>query len=256
MEVFRVVFVANHEPTEVEEPGEEAFHFPPAFVPTQRATVLRPGLASISPVWGDQLDATFLAESSIERIAVVGLVAYKPFRRRVGPSPVERGFDEFRLVGRSAGHVCGDRKTSAVCNCHDLGAFAPFGGTNCGAPFFAGANEPSMKVSDRSILPRTQRSSAKALKIASNTPPRTQCWKYRWHVWYGGYRSGRSFHGAPVRNTHRTPFSTSRRSRGGRPRPPGRRLGFGISGPTSSHCACVSSILHGSTLSQTPLRHF
>lgn len=66
-----------------------------------------------------------------------------------------------------------------------------------------------MKHSDKSNFPRIRKSSANAFNILSITFALTQLWKYRWQVWYGGYRSGRSCHGAPVRNIQRTPFKTS-----------------------------------------------
>jgi hypothetical protein len=56
-----------------------------------------------------------------------------------------------------------------------------------------------------------------------------------------GYRSGRSAQGAPVRNTHRTPFRTDRRLFQGRPRRSRRLLGFGISGSRVFHCSSVRS---------------
>ncbi len=45
-----------------------------------------------------------------------------------------------------------------------------------------------------------------------------------------------------MRKTHRTPFSTARVSRQGRPRPSGRRLGAS-SGLSFFHCASVRSML-------------
>jgi hypothetical protein len=56
-------------------------------------------------------------------------------------------------VWGSTSHNSGDRKTMSVCDCHDLGAFATFCLANSSAPFFAGANVPSIKVSRTSILP-------------------------------------------------------------------------------------------------------
>ena len=54
------------------------------------------------------------------------------------------------------------RKTRAVCNGHDLGAFAPLSFPHSGPPFFAGENDPSIKASRRSSPPRSRRSSANA----------------------------------------------------------------------------------------------
>ncbi len=61
---------------------------------------------------------------------------------------------------RSAGHAAGDRKTMAVCDRHDFAAFAAASRADSSAPFFAELKLASMKVSDKSILPRARRSSA------------------------------------------------------------------------------------------------
>jgi hypothetical protein len=143
---------------------------------------------------------------------------------------------------RSTSNGYGERKTMAVCDCHDLGALADSSIANTGAPFFALANEPSMKASLISKPPRSRKSSATVWSIRSITPSRTHFWKRRWQVWYGGYRSGTSFHGAPVRSTHRMPFSTSRLLRQGRPRPSDRRCSRGNNGSMISHCSFIRSM--------------
>jgi hypothetical protein len=104
-------------------------------------------------------------------------------------------------MGRSAFNVSGDRKTSSVCDGHDLGAFA--------ALCLAGTKVPSMNSSRISIPPRSYRSCASSWAMRRKTPNRTHCWNRRWHVWYGGYLCGRSFQGAPVLKIHKIPFKTS-----------------------------------------------
>jgi hypothetical protein len=100
-----------------------------------------------------------------------------------------------------------------------------------------------MKASRISIWPRSYRSSTSSWAMHWKIPSRTHCWNQRWHVWYGGYRWGRSFHGAPVRRIHRIPFITSRGSRGLRPL--GSLIGVKdtIMGSIRFHCSFVSSIL-------------
>src|SRR6516164_287053 len=66
----------------------------------------------------------------------------------------------------------GDRKTIAVCNCHDLGAFATLCLADPSAPLFAGAKLPSMKASSRSNIPPTRRCSASASSTPRITPER------------------------------------------------------------------------------------
>jgi hypothetical protein len=145
-------------------------------------------------------------------------------------------------MGRSALNVSGDRKTSSVCDGHDLGAFAALCLADSKTPFFAGTKVPSMKASRMSIPPRSDRSSASSWAMRLKTPDRAHCWNRLWQVWYGGYRGGKSFQGAPVRKIHNIPLRTSRGSRCLRPR--GSLLGFAEStmGSIRFHCSLVSSI--------------
>ncbi len=145
-----------------------------------------------------------------------------------------------RSIARSTGWpaaLCGIG--NVIRNRHDLGALASLGFANPSAPLFAGANVPSMKASRRSMPPRSRKSSAKAQRMRSNTPSLCQRCIQRWHVWYGGYRSGMSFQGAPVLKTQRMPSSTSRGFRVGLPLPSSRSLEGGIRGAISSHCSFV-----------------
>jgi hypothetical protein len=142
---------------------------------------------------------------------------------------------------RSRLRVDGEWKTSRVCHCHELRAFAPLSLSHFCAPFLATMNVPSIKHSERSISPRVRKSSAKASSTLRNVPSRDHCWKRRWQVWYGGNLSGKSCHLAPERSIQSTPFITSRVSFQGRPRPSSRRGGSGIRGPIIAHCSPVSS---------------
>jgi hypothetical protein len=100
-----------------------------------------------------------------------------------------------------------------------------------------------MNASRISILPRSFRSSTNSLARCRNTPCRTQFWNRRWQVWYGGYRWGISFHGAPVRKIHSIPLSTSRGSLGGRPLGSLGGVDAMMIGSIRFHCSFVSSIL-------------
>jgi hypothetical protein len=130
----------------------------------------------------------------------------------------------------------------AVADRHDFAALPPLGRADGRAPFFAAVNVASMNPSVRFSLPRSRRSSVNRWSTRSSTLVRRQCWNRRWHVWYGGYRSGRSFQGAPVRSIQSTPpFNTSRASRHGRPRPSARRVGFN-NGASTVHCVSARSM--------------
>jgi hypothetical protein len=78
---------------------------------------------------------------------------------------------------RSTRNPGGDRKTSAVCDCHDLGPLPALGLPDGEAPFLAPAKVPSMKASLMSIPPRSYRSFARACRIRWIVPSRDHCWK-------------------------------------------------------------------------------
>jgi len=174
-EIGFVIFPAADESAEIVEPGKEALDFPAPAVTAQFAAVLGTLAAAVVLVGRDEPDAVFLPEALIERIAVVGAVADHSFwfgsREALGDS----GFDEFRFMRRSAGDAAGDRKTMAVCDRHDFTAFSSASRADSRAPFFAELKLASMKVSDRSSLPRVRKSSASACKSRSSVPSRCHC---------------------------------------------------------------------------------
>ena len=223
------------------QPGEQALDLPAASIASQGTSVLR--LASLSPVRGNHCNAPIFFQFGVKLVTVVSLVADQTPRQLIGKSAIQSVLNQSHFMRRRAGHVKGERKTSSVCHCHDLGALAALGFTNGTAPFFAGANVPSIKASRKSSLPRSRMSSAKVRSMVSNTPSFRQRWNHRWQVWYGGYRSGRSFHGAPVRKIQRIPFKMARGSLStGLPCPLG-PLGVSLKrGASRSHCALLMSI--------------
>ncbi len=146
-------------------------------------------------------------------------------------------------MGRSAFHISGDRKTTSVCDCQDLGAFATLCLANSKTPFFAGAKLPSMNASRISIRPRSYRSSTSSWAMRWKIPWPTHCWNRRWHVWCGGYRCGRSFQGAPVRKIHKMALRICLESRGRRPLGSFFGVNDTITGSIRLHCSLVSSLL-------------
>ena len=146
-------------------------------------------------------------------------------------------------MGRSAFNVTADRKAISVCIYQYLGAFAALCIADGKNPFLAAAKQASMKASRISIWPRSYRSSTSSFAMRWKIPKTTHCWKRRWHFWYGGYRCGKSFQGAPVRKIHKVVFRICRESCGRRPL--GAFLGVNdkIAGSIRLHCSLVSSIL-------------
>ena len=238
-----MVFISNNNSPEVLKPSKQAFDFPSTLITHKLSAVLGRRPFAFSSMWRDHLNTAIMQKLLIKTVAIVGFVANKLVRRISSKATVGGCLNKLYFMGRSAFHVSGDRKTRSVCDGQDLGAFAALCLANSKTPFFAGAKQPSMKASRISIWPRSYRSSTSSWAMRWKIPSRTHCWNQRWQVWYGGYRWGRSFQGAPVRRIHRIPFITSRGSRGLRPR--GSFIGVkdAIMGSIRFHCSFVSSIL-------------
>jgi len=244
-----MVFVANNQSPEVLKPGKQALDFPKQALdfPSGPITPQLPailGFRFFSPfaMWCNHFNTTFEKELIIKFVAVVSFIANQFIRCILSKTAVYSGIDELYLMGRSAFNVCGDRKTSSVCDCHDLGALATLCLADSKTPFFAGAKLPSMNASRISILPRSFRSSTNSWAMRRKTPCWTHCWNRLWHVWYGGYRFGKSFHGAPVRRIHKTPLRTSRGSFAGLPLGSLDGVNDTMIGSIFFHCSFVSSI--------------
>ncbi len=237
-----MIFVSDHQATKVLQPGKQAFDSPTLSISPQASAILRRGLSPILLMWSDHLNPAFRHQSLIQGIAVVGFVADQMRRQFLQKTRLQRTIHQRYFVRLSTGGVNGERKTASVCKAHNFGAFAFFGFAHTIAPFFAGAKVPSINPSLRSMPPRSRKSSAKAVRILAKTPDRFHSWNRRWQVLRGGYRSGRSAHGAPVRRIQRMPLSTARGLFGGRPDSPGWALGSGIYSAIRCHCSFVRSI--------------
>src|SRR3972149_5576 len=216
-----MIFVTNNNATKVLEPRKEAFHFPAFFVSSQRPTILSCWFHAIVFMWSNQFNAPFLIQAFIQRVAVICHITGYFFRNILKKAGIKSIIN--KLYFMRAGTACadGDRKTESVRNAHNLGSFALFGFAHTIAPFFAGAKVPSIKPSLMSIPPRFFKSWANAVSILTKTPDLFHCWKYRWQVLFGGYRSGKSFHWAPVLKIQSMPLRTSLGFCGGLPDFPG-----------------------------------
>lgn len=132
-----MAFIAGYQTAKVLEPGEEAFDLPPTAVAAQRPTVLR--LAAPRAVRRDQLDAALGGQLGVELVRIVGLVADQTDEGVVEEGRVEGLRDERDFAGARTCDSNGERKTTAVCDCHDLGPFALPRGADAEPPFFAPA---------------------------------------------------------------------------------------------------------------------
>ena len=234
-----MIFVTHNNSSKILQPRKQSFNLPTAFVTTKFSAVLRFCLFPIPFVRRNQLDVEFF-QLLVQRIGIIRLVADYLSRSFVGKSFADGSPDKFDFVRRSRVCVNGERKTRAVCHCHELRAFAPLGLSHRKAPFLAETNVPSINVSDKSSLPRSNKSWAKASNTRFNLPSLTHCWNRRWQVWYGGKRSGKSDQRAPERKIHNTPFKTSRAERGGLPRVWISSV-FSNNGAIKAHCSSVNS---------------
>jgi hypothetical protein len=238
--VLDMIIKARRHAAKVLQPRPEPLDLPTTTVTAQSAPVLCRRLDPVRLVRRDHLDAP-ARQFSIERVAVISLVADQPLRKLSGKTLSENISDKGDFMRRSTRRVGGERKTMSVCHTHEFRAFAPLGGAHSAPPFLATANVPSIKHSVKSISPRSCRSRAKASSTARSVPSLDHCWNLRWHVWYGGNLSGKSCHRAPLRSIQRTPLMTSRVSLHGLPRLSSRRGGSGISGAKRAHCSSVNS---------------
>jgi len=141
-EVVGVALVAGDEPPEAQQPGEEPLDAPPASVPSELSSVLG-HVSTIALVGCDHVYAP-LGKLSVERIAVIRPVTDETFRQRLHESGSEGVEDERSFMALTTRNPDGDRKTVAVCHCHDLGRLATSSSSNQSAPLFAPAWLPSM----------------------------------------------------------------------------------------------------------------
>src|SRR6266404_3293175 len=172
-EILWVGFPANDDATIIMKPSKQTLDFPATTIASQRAAVLCDWFAPVPAVRRDQFHTEMLAYPLIQWIAVVRFVADQALRCFTEEPPLERGLSA-RILSRH-----GERKTMAVCDCHDFAAFAAFCRADTRAPFFAELKLASMKDSLRSSFPRSRKSSASFCSKRVNSPLHCQSWKRR-----------------------------------------------------------------------------
>ncbi len=240
-------FVTNDQPPKVPNPADRSFDFPAALVPSQFASVLPLRFPTVPPVRANQLNPS-LRQAIPKRGRIGGLIVNQPLRILSGPAPSLSGhrhlfqgaLDQRDLVGRRRGQLYSQRNTLAACYHHKLRTLAAFGLADACAPFFAGANVPSANVSSQFSRPLASNSPRKARQTFSQIPCVSQSRKRRQQVLDDGYRLGKSFQRAPLRNTQRMPSKHGRLGIGVRP-PLGDGFTLGNNGAIFAHCLSVSS---------------
>lgn len=171
-EIGGAPLIAGDEAPRILKPGKQSFDLPAAFIAAQGPSIL----CEVDPVRSmgrDELDPA-RGQPLVEPVAVIRGIPNQALGVVGQEARVQRLFDELRFVRRGGRDGNGDRKTSAVCNGHDLGPFTPLGLADVAAFFLALAKEPSMNASLRSSPPRAYRSAASALRTRRRVPSRTQ----------------------------------------------------------------------------------
>lgn len=143
-----MAFVAGHQAAEVLQRREEALDLPAAAVAPELPAVL----GHVSPGGAVRREERYpaLGHPGIHGVTVVAAVADNSLRQRPEKARLQRVLDEGDVPGIRTCDSNGERKTSTVCDCHDLGAFAFAGESDGAAPFFAPAKVASMKASVKS----------------------------------------------------------------------------------------------------------
>src|ERR1051325_9919264 len=174
--VVIVIFIAHQNPAKVLQPRKQPLNFPSPFITAEFAPVLRLRFHPIRFMRRDQLNTYFL-QFLVQRVGVICLVTNQPFGLLLCEALHKSFSDKGDLMRRSRFRVDGDRKTRAVCHCHELRTFAPLGLPHFEPPFLATMKVPSMKHSDKSNSPLWPRSSASVSSTRSSRPSLTHCWK-------------------------------------------------------------------------------
>lgn len=230
-----IMFPTRDKTPVVSEPGNRAFNFPPAFVAPKRAAVLGFRFPAIASMRDHKLNALFF-KFTTKFVRIISFVTNQMFGFFADLFKSLLGKFHLRRTGRVNGHS--QRNTFAVCQYHELRALAALGFSDVWAPFFAETKLPSMKHSPHWIWHFLSKVSINLRQIFNHVPSSSQSFKRLQQVLGLGYRSGKSFHLAPVRRIQRMPSSVSRFFFHGLPL----LLSFGSNGSTCFHCFSVRYI--------------
>lgn len=230
-----VPFPTGNQSSVIAEPGDGSLNLPSSFVTPERPSIL-PLFSFVLTGRNYKLNALHL-KLVTELVRIICLITDQAFRLPI-TDLFQRLICKCYLMraGRVNGHS--QRNTLAVCQYHEFCALPPLGFTDFEAPFLAGTKLPSIKHSAQSICRFFSSTLIKTLHILSQVPSSSHCFKRLQQVLGCGYRSGRSFHLAPVLRIQRTPSKTSRFLFQGRPL----LFNLGNRGSIFSHCFSVKYI--------------
>jgi hypothetical protein len=177
-EVLGMIFITDYKTPEVMHPSKQAFNTPSLGISTQWPAVLSFGSGSVDLVRRNYFD-TILLKVPIKRIAVIRSITDESLRSSLKEALLESLSNKGDFMWASRRNVDGERKTRAICHCHELRTLAPLGFSDTGAPFFATTKVASMKHSERSNLPRPSRSSASVSRTGRKALDRIHSWNRR-----------------------------------------------------------------------------
>jgi hypothetical protein len=236
-----IPLVPRHETTKVEDPGKDALDLPSSGRASQCSSVMC-SFSLSSPIRGHPFNSTSGLHPAIQSVAIVGLLSDRSFGTLLHDSGFQNRLHPCHFWSQSASCTNCARKTTVVCNCHDLAALARFRFHDHTPTFVAGANVPGTKHSLRSRPASSRRWSPSTRQTPSIVADSTPSWNRRSSVCYAPYRAGISFHGALVPNTHTIASKPARRFDHARPRPSRRTGPAGNMAFTSSHWCSVTLI--------------
>lgn len=211
-----VIFIADRQSSAVEQPTDGSFHLESLPVPPQRSAILCCWFLSSPTVRTDQFNLAIL-QTRPQPIGIRCFVIQQPFGPLLQQASVDQCFHgvDLSMIGR--GDEGGEWNSLTIHHQHDLGSLTLLGLANLFTPFFAGANVPSAIASSQLIPWNSSNSRSNRVQAASQMPASVHSFNRRQQVAGEGYRSGKSFHRAPVYSTHKIPSRHSRGSTLGRP---------------------------------------
>ncbi len=247
---MNVTIIAHNQFSIIAYPRNCSFHFPSAFVSAKWSTILCFLFTTIRTMGSNQFYAALFKPFS-QFIRICRFIINQTLHAftRTTSSFARYGhfiqglFYQRDFRGGRRVQVVPQRNSLAVCHHHPLRTLSAFGFSDAEPPFLAGAKLPSAKVSAHFNWPRLSSSARKARHASSQTSRSSHSCNLRQQVEGEGYHGGKSFHRAPLRNTHKIPSKQWRLEILLRP--------FGNTGSGSSrngaifaHCLFVNSLLN------------
>src|SRR5688572_4755938 len=128
--------------SKVLQPGKQTLNLPASFVSPQDSPILRGRFLAVGFVRCNHLNSLLL-QTCIERVTIIRSVTNQSFGHFFDEPLIQSVFHQRHFMRRSTSNGYGERKTSAICHCHELCTFAPLGFSHLSAPFLAITKLPS-----------------------------------------------------------------------------------------------------------------